>query len=495
MERRDAPSEREHLRARRDRLREIRDDCDFEVEGRSASTENEPARSGPTPLTTCQSWFLHAGHFDDLNRWNVATVMGLQRPLVPDLLRRVIRILLDRHDALRARFRRDDEGAFHQTLLEPRDVDEARVFSFVHRPEVEAPPARDEIVLEVARELQDDLRLEEGVLVRFVLFEFGAERAQRLLFVAHHIVLDALSYQVLFEDLEAAYLQLSRGRAPDLKALGTPFRKWALAFADYARSSSADQVRYLLDPSLSDIVSLPLDQGVQADAALRNTEATAASAYRAWNRDSMRRLTQSGLRYGLSTPQILLLLLVELLFEWSEAPALPLKLMNAGRFLLPESAGLDAPGGVGPYAFGGLAVLRRLRGATRAERVADFRRQLAAIPGGGCSAEIVAQFSEVPELRAKMSALLARNQVLFNYFFISGTAESSELIADFAALRDFTRTSSDRRPDVLECIFAESSAGLRLELGFCRALHDPATIEGLLDRFAEHVTAWIVTPA
>jgi hypothetical protein len=57
--------------------------------------------------------------------------------------------------------------------------------------------------------------------------------------------------------------------------------------------------------------------------------------------------------------------------------------------------------------------------------------------------------------------------------------------------RDATRTPSDRRPDVLECTFVQSEAGLYMEFGYSQRLHERSTIERLCTRFREHMAAWL----
>ncbi len=45
------------------------------------------------------------------------------------------------------------------------------------------------------------LNLDEGPLVRFIYFDMGKNQPGRLLVVAHHLVVDAVSWRILLEAL------------------------------------------------------------------------------------------------------------------------------------------------------------------------------------------------------------------------------------------------------------------------------------------------------
>ncbi|WP_433887488.1 amino acid adenylation domain-containing protein [Streptomyces sp. CA-111067] len=70
-----------------------------------------------------------------------------------------------------------------------------------------------------------------GRMLRAVWCDGGAGRQGRLLLVAHHLVVDGVSWRVLLEDLAVAYEDVRAGRTVRLDAVGTSFRAWALGAA------------------------------------------------------------------------------------------------------------------------------------------------------------------------------------------------------------------------------------------------------------------------
>ncbi|MDF5813224.1 condensation domain-containing protein [Pseudomonas aeruginosa] len=78
----------------------------------------------------------------------------------------------------------------------------------------------------LADEVQRSLDLADGPLLRALLATFD-DGSQRLLLVIHHLVVDGVSWRILFEDLQTAYRQLLVGQAVELPAKTSAFRDWA----------------------------------------------------------------------------------------------------------------------------------------------------------------------------------------------------------------------------------------------------------------------------
>ncbi|MFP3711466.1 condensation domain-containing protein, partial [Paraburkholderia sp. SIMBA_009] len=73
--------------------------------------------------------------------------------------------------------------------------------------------ARHAAMLDTATHMQQGFALSSPPLLRAHLFQFEPDAPQRLLVVAHHLVIDGVSWRVLFEDLYAACRQLDAGEA------------------------------------------------------------------------------------------------------------------------------------------------------------------------------------------------------------------------------------------------------------------------------------------
>ncbi|MFD8887169.1 amino acid adenylation domain-containing protein [Streptomyces erythrochromogenes] len=173
-------------------------------------------RTGATeaPLANFQRglWFL--------DRWNpgaptytVPWVFRFDGPVDPELLRRALAGVADRHEALRTTFELGEDG--------PRQVVHPSVelpFTVVET----SPGAVDGLLAEAALVPFD---LETGPLVRAHLYRTGD--TSTLLLLCHHIVWDEGSLPVLEAELAALYESLATGRPVALPEL-------AVQYADYS---------------------------------------------------------------------------------------------------------------------------------------------------------------------------------------------------------------------------------------------------------------------
>ncbi|NKE60082.1 amino acid adenylation domain-containing protein [Lentzea sp. PSKA42] len=151
--------------------------------------------TGPVPLTPIQRWFTRAT-IDDRNHWNWSGLFELAPNVDATRLAAALDTLVTHHDALRTRLHHGPDG-WHQHIVEPG---EAAVFTVVQGD-----------VQEHMNALQRSLDLANGPLVAAVLFDRGDEPAW-LGLVVHHLVVDGVSWNVLLEDLDAAYHANPSGR-------------------------------------------------------------------------------------------------------------------------------------------------------------------------------------------------------------------------------------------------------------------------------------------
>ena len=88
------------------------------------------------------------------------------------------------------------------------------------------------------------LRPEAGVMTQVVWFDAGPQRPGRLLWLAHHLVVDGVSWRILVPDLVSAWRQLGEGVSVgqvQLPPVGTSYRRWAQQLAAEARRPEREE--------------------------------------------------------------------------------------------------------------------------------------------------------------------------------------------------------------------------------------------------------------
>ncbi|MEM7587967.1 MAG: amino acid adenylation domain-containing protein, partial [Acidobacteriota bacterium] len=176
------------------------------VAGEAERIEAEQgAVTGRVPLTPIQRWFFEQS-FAAPEHWNQSVLLAIAEDLDPVILEPAVDALVSHHDALRHAFRQDLEG-WRQ---------EARPSSGVQRTltiDLEALEARDRhrVRNTISNHLQASLDLASGSVFRVALFTPGVDGASELLLVAHHLIVDAVSWRLLLEDLGQLYQQREAG--------------------------------------------------------------------------------------------------------------------------------------------------------------------------------------------------------------------------------------------------------------------------------------------
>ncbi|MEV6137026.1 amino acid adenylation domain-containing protein [Nocardia sp. NPDC051990] len=171
-------------------------------------------------------------------RFSQSMALRLPDGIDRETLVATIGAVFDHHDMLRARLREatSDTARFFEAL-EPGAVD---VDALVHR--IELPADVDDAELSRRASVEYDAALSRldpanAVMVQCIWFAFpqGGRRRDVLLFVAHHIVVDGVSWRILIPDLAMAWSQLAAGQPVALPANGTSMRRWAHAMRDAAQ--------------------------------------------------------------------------------------------------------------------------------------------------------------------------------------------------------------------------------------------------------------------
>ncbi len=247
--------------------------------GEAVKAEQGEVR-GEAPLTPIQRWFFQQ-QFPHPEHWNQAVLLDVGQPLDSDLLKQAIAALVRHHDALRLRFRRDEEGNWIQVnagiaeALSQEPDSQSGMFTAIDLAPTPDDALAQAITAHCAR-IQGSLNLAEGPLFRAAYFDLGRERGWRLFLVAHHLVIDGVSWRILTEDMQRAYMQLASGRPVQLPRKTTAFIHWAQALTDYARTADlSEDLAFWREMLALPAAHLPVDHS--ASSALERALATFAA--------------------------------------------------------------------------------------------------------------------------------------------------------------------------------------------------------------------------
>ncbi|KEH14613.1 hypothetical protein GY15_04035 [Delftia sp. 670] len=189
------------------------------------AVEHETPVQGSVPLLPIQAEFFETD-VPQRSHWNQALLLRSTQPLQPAPLRQALADLLARHDSLRLRFRPTAQGAWEQAYASPSEAD-LQALLWVRQ-------ARDAGAIEaLCEQAQRSLDIVHGPLLRGLCIEVG-DGSWRLLLVAHHLVVDGVSWRILLEDLRSAYASRLQGLEPARVHKTASYQRWSQALQAHA---------------------------------------------------------------------------------------------------------------------------------------------------------------------------------------------------------------------------------------------------------------------
>lgn len=186
--------------------------------------------TGRTLLTPIQRWFFE-GPLEAKHHFNQSVLLSFAGGVSKEIIQRIFGKIQEHHDALRTVFRRVDGKIEAETL----GIDQPL---FLEEFILTDQYASTEM-LTIANRIQSEISLEMGPLMRLALFQLKDE--SRLLIVIHHLVVDGISWRILFEDIETLYQQTKQRLQLALPAKTDSFKSWSQNIVEYTKGRSFDK--------------------------------------------------------------------------------------------------------------------------------------------------------------------------------------------------------------------------------------------------------------
>jgi non-ribosomal peptide synthase protein (TIGR01720 family) len=190
-------------------------------------TAEQGVITGEAELTPIQSWFFKQ-QFNEKHHWNQAVMLYSREGFEEDIIKKVFTKIAEHHDILRSVYI-EEEGRVTQRIREA----EGELFAFKVYAYGEEKDYKGKIT-EEAGKLQGSINLSEGPLVKVGLFKTA--EGDYLLIAIHHLVVDGVSWRILFEDLAAGYKQAKEGKEIELPHKTASYKQWGDMLKGYSNS-------------------------------------------------------------------------------------------------------------------------------------------------------------------------------------------------------------------------------------------------------------------
>jgi amino acid adenylation domain-containing protein/non-ribosomal peptide synthase protein (TIGR01720 family) len=423
-------------------------------------TPQEPM-TGSVSLLPIQREFLAGAH---TNHFNQSILLQTPENFDARFLREVVAALYTRHDALRLTFHGDTAAHvdFTGAMLDAAAI-------------VEEHP---ENLTDRCTHYQQSFDLSTGPLFKAVYFEPG-----RLLLIAHHVVVDGVSWRILLADIEQAFRQYEAGQAIALPPKTSSFQQWGEAMREYAHSETlAAEKTYWLSQYDVRVPALPVDRV----AAERPTVATTRRTRVRLDAESTQALLQRCAPVYRTTINELLLSGIYLgMRRWTHASGLRLALEGHGREPLFEH--LDTTQTVGWF-----TTVFPLTLQSRTDAVADViksvKEQYRALPNNGIGYGLLRHVTRSEATVAHAEA--HPPQLVFNYLGQFDQTVNADTALKGAAESMGPRASLERvRPYQLGLNGLVANGVLEFALDYSELEYDDATMAALAQSLQDGLRA------
>jgi amino acid adenylation domain-containing protein/non-ribosomal peptide synthase protein (TIGR01720 family) len=188
--------------------------------------------TGRVPLSPIQEWYFSTNPIYP-HHYNQAVMFYSKERIAPNAIKAVFTRIQEHHDALRMTYKKEiDTGEMRriQTNHGPDYPLSLQEFDLREREHEDAP---GELAAEANR-IQAGIDLENGPLLKLGLFHL--DDGDRLLIVIHHLVIDGISWRILFEDMDRLMDQYKNKAVLELPLKTDSFKTWAEKLRQYAGS-------------------------------------------------------------------------------------------------------------------------------------------------------------------------------------------------------------------------------------------------------------------
>ncbi len=183
--------------------------------------------TGNIPLTPVQNFFFQKNKID-IHHYNQSIMLYSEEGYDLNILKSVIKRIQEHHDALRITFKKVGDsyiqtngGIDHPFSFDVFDLKQGDNKETLHM---------------LATKIQASIDLEKGSLMKSALIHMND--GDRLLIVSHHLIMDAVSWRILLEDIEKCYHQLTEGQKPEIPLKTDSFKAWSEKLFAYANTES-----------------------------------------------------------------------------------------------------------------------------------------------------------------------------------------------------------------------------------------------------------------
>ncbi len=377
------------------------------VEYSNYKSSQEPV-TGEIPLTPIQKWFF-VRSFTNKYHWNQAVMLNAIKGFDESIINKVFTKILEHHDALRATF--EISGQEVKQVIKPinKHMYDFEVYDFRNISDYLSN------IESKANEIQASIDLEKGPLVKLALFK--TIEGDYLLISIHHLVVDGVSWRIIFEDFATGYNQCLNNQNIELQLKTDSYKTWVEVLNSYSSSAEiSKEIEYWTALENSNVIPLSdsmsdymiAKDSLSVESKLKDTEAVTI-AFTVDQTEKLQKKVNS--KYNTEINDILLSALGYALKEWTGNNSILIGLEGHGR---EENVGdINIKRTVGWFTSNYPVILDMSKSDSISYQIKSIKESLRQIPNKGIGYGILKYLTPI-EKKQKLACSL-KPEIGFNY--------------------------------------------------------------------------------
>ena len=446
----------------------------------TTETAEQGLVTGRVELTPIQHWFFERIPIDQ-HHWNQSLLFRVDRATHLSTLERAVHALLLHHDALRISIAQS--SPLLQRIEQPSAVSPVSELDLRHV----APDVLAASIEQHSNALNSSLELHRAPLLRVVLIRSPRKIADFLLIIAHHLIVDALSWNVLLEDLERACDQAEKGETPSLGKKTHSFKHWSRQLVEHAQS---DAIRSELDYWLkvcAQPTKLVVDVHAPAHSNTQGSAKTVIASLASTDTDTVLRELPGVLSCRVN--ELLMCALAVALRRFTGTPCVRFDVEGHGRDA--DFEGVDVSRTIGWFTTVYPVALTLPPNDDPKTLLLQSKEQLRKIPHSGIGYGLLRELCDDESVRASLRRA-DRSALLFNYLGQSDVAITSNTrFVHDKAVCGTPRSALGQRAYLLEVNAQVVNESLQLHFSYCEHVHRESTILALANDVIDTIIAFL----
>lgn len=434
--------------------------------GKQAEVEID-SKSGVVAMMPIQHWFFEE-HKTAPNNWNTVYQFAIPAKIDTEIVEKAIKYLIGRHDTLRLAFA-PKEGTWQAEILSTEKINSFQQFTLTGSSIAEQQTAIDQHTIDV----QEKFDLAAGSLFQCVYIDCGAVQNDQLLLVAHHLLMDGMSWQIFLDELTTICNQMIKGKGINLTLATASFRKKATIINEFGQSDAiqTDAAFWQAQKSTTFPTDVPVELPLREASIVYTKKELDAEL-------TEQLLTNAGETYHTQTDELLMTALLKTLNKWKGVMDLCMGFEGYGRQTI-DGNKINLSSSLGWFTSFYPVNLHMEPETDMGAMITSTKEQLRKVPNNGLTYGMLRYLSDDQTIK---DGLQQRPNVIFNFLGDLIQLES-DLFGRAKEIGTGVRNSSSERFQLLEFNAFIIQGKLNVRWSYSKDAYKEESIEELFKTF------------